>query len=76
MLGEAFDYSINTCHIPGGSFVKLFIASTISKRMENGEPGYLSGKSGIKVVAKILEESPGKMLDAEPQERLARSREY
>ena len=76
MLGDAFDYAINVCHIPGSSFVKLFIASTISKRLENGEPSYLSGKSGIEVAMEILAETTGKTPDAAPQEHFARSREY
>ena len=76
MLGDAFDYAINVCHIPGSSFVKLFIASTISKRLENGEPSYLSGKSGIEVAMEILAETTGKVPDAAPQERFGRSREY
>ena len=76
MLGDAFDYAINVCHIPGSSFVKLFIASTISKRLENGEPSYLSGKSGIEVAMEILAETTGKVPDAAPQEHFDRSREY
>ena len=76
MLGDAFDYGINACHIPGSSFVKLFVASTISKRLENGEPSYLSGKSGIEVAMEILAETTGKTPDAAPQEHFGRSREY
>ena len=56
ILGDAFDYAINICIIPGDSFVKLFVASTISRRMENGEPDYLAGKSGIEVAMDILVE--------------------
>ena len=48
-LGDAFDYAINTCSIPGDDFIKLFTASSISKRMENGEPAYLAGKSGMDI---------------------------
>ena len=76
MLGDAFDYGINACNIPGSSFVKLFAASTISKRLENGEPSYLSGKSGIEVARGILAETTGKVPDAAPQEHFGRSREY
>ena len=76
MLGDAFDYAINVCHIPGSSFVKLFVASTVSKRLENGEPSYLSGKSGIEVAMEILAETTGKTPDAAPQEHFGRSREY
>ena len=75
-LGDAFDYAINACHIPGSDFVKLFIASSISRRMENGEPALLAGKSGIEIAADVLLETTGKQPETEPQEHFGRSREY
>ena len=75
-LGDAFDYAINTCRISGADFIKLFTASSVSRRMENGEPTYLAGKSGIEIAADVLLESTGKQLEAEPQEHFGRSREY
>lgn len=41
---EGFDYAVNTCNITGSDFIKMFVASSICKRMENGEPAYLAGK--------------------------------
>lgn len=76
ILGDTFDYAINTCRIMGSDFVKLFAASSVSKRMENGEPAYLAGKSGIEIVAEIIAETKGQELRIEPQENLGRSREY
>ncbi len=76
ILGDAFDYAVNTCGLPGDSFAKLFAASTISRRMENGEPDYLAGKSGIELVVDILAETTGKVPDVEPQEQFERSKEY
>ena len=75
-LGDAFDYAINVCNILGADFVKLFTASTVSKRLENGEPAYLSGKSGIEIVLDIVLEAAGRQLEATQQERMERSREY
>jgi DNA-binding transcriptional regulator YiaG len=75
-LGDAFDYAINACHIPGSDFVKLFIASSVRKRMENGEPALLAGKSGIEIAADVVLETTGKQPEAEQQEHLGRSREY
>ena len=37
MLGDAFDYAVNVCNISGNDFTKLFLASSASERMENGE---------------------------------------
>lgn len=76
VLGDAFDYAVNVCGICGNDFVKLFVASSVSKRMENGEPGCLAGKSGIEIVREIIAETKGQELQTEPQEHFERSREY
>lgn len=76
VLGDAFDYAINTCSISGKDFVKLFIASSVSKRMGNGEPAYLAGKSGIEIAREIVAETKGRELQIEPQEQFGRSAEY
>lgn len=76
VLGDAFDYAINTCGIKGEDFIKMFIVSEISTSMENGEPKYLAGKSGIEIVREIVFETTGKEIKEEPQDRLARSSEY
>ena len=75
-LGDAFDYAINTCEIPGEDFIKFFTASSVSKRMENGEPAVLAGKSGIEIAVDVVLETTGKQLDKDPQEHMGRSREY
>ena len=75
-LGDAFDYAVNTCGMDGTTFTKLFCASTISKRMENGEPAYVAGKSGTEIVLEVISETMGKSLSAESHEHMGRSREY
>ena len=75
-LGDAFDYAINPCHIPGQDFINLFVVSSISKRMENAEPVFLVGKSGIEIASDVLLETTGRQLEEEPQEHFGRSREY
>ena len=76
VLGDAFDYALNICNLSGSDFVKLFVASSVSKRMENGEPAYLAGKSGIEIVVEIIAETMRKELPIEPHEHFGRSREY
>ncbi len=76
VLGDAFDYAVNTCRIDGSDFVKLFIASSVSKRMENGEPACLTGKSGIEIVRGIVLETKGQEIQTEPREHFGRSGEY
>ena len=75
-LGDAFDYAINSCGIPGEDFIKLFAASSVSKRIENGEPAFLAGKSGIEIAADVIFETTGKQPEATPEEHWDRSREY
>ncbi len=76
VLGDAFDYAVNTCGIPGGDFAKLFVVSSVSRRLENGEPACLAGKSGIETAREIVAETKGQELQTEPQEHFGRSREY
>ncbi|MBQ7278920.1 MAG: helix-turn-helix transcriptional regulator [Clostridia bacterium] len=75
-LGDAFDYAINACKIPGADFAKLFVASTLCKRMENGEPAVLAGMSGIEIAAQVIDETTGRQPDAVPREHFGRSKEY
>lgn len=56
--------------------LKLFTVSSVSKHMENGEPAYLAGKSGIELAAQILAETTGMTEQPEQPERYARSCEY
>lgn len=75
-LGDAFDYAVNICHIPGTDFTRYFAASSVSKRMENGEPALLAGKSGIEIAADVIFETTGKQLEIMPKVRFGRSCEY
>ena len=75
-LGDAFDYGVRVCGVPGENFIKLFTVSSVSKHMENGEPAYLAGKSGIELAAQILAETTGMTEQPEQPERYARSCEY
>ena len=44
--------------------------------MENGEPTYLAGKSGIEIVREIIFETMRKEITDEPEEHFGRSKEY
>ena len=75
-LGEAFDYAVNVCGISGENFIKMFLTSSISRRMENGEPACIAGKSGIEIVCEVVSETKGKEIQTEPQAQFGRSAEY
>ena len=74
-LGDAFDFAVNTCEIPGKDFVLLFAASSVSRRMEKGEPLLLAGKSGIEIAEEVILETTGKSLAKKYQVHFNRSKE-
>lgn len=76
VLGDTFDYAINTCKIPAEVFIKLFLVSSVSKKMENGEINFLVGKSGIEIAREVVFETTGKELTIESIEHFNRSKEY
>jgi len=76
VLGDAFDYAINVCGIPGEDFIKVFSVSSISKRMEKGDPACLAGKSGVEIVVEIVAETKKQEIQVELQEHFERSKEY
>lgn len=75
-VGEAFDYAINACKIPGDDFSDLFCVSHISRGLENGEPQYLLGKSGIELAVDVIDSTTGKTPSAKAVESIGRSVEY
>ena len=75
-LGDALNYSVNDCNIPGDIFLKMFAVSSVSKRIENGDPSYAAGKSGTEIAADVVIEATGKKLDIKPHNSFERSKEY
>ena len=76
VLADAFDYAVNTCNIPGEEFIKLFLGSSISQRMELGDPACIAGRSGIEIAIEIVEETTGKTLEIIPQMHFDRTNEF
>ncbi|MDE6666728.1 MAG: transcriptional regulator, partial [Clostridia bacterium] len=75
-MGDAFDYAITDCNIAGTEFVKMFVASTACKKIENGEASYISGKSGIEIAIECVYEITGKKLAVEPSEKFSCSAQF
>ncbi|MBO4873069.1 MAG: helix-turn-helix transcriptional regulator [Lachnospiraceae bacterium] len=75
-LGDAFEYAVHDFGIPGADFIRLFSVSSVSKRMEKGDPAYLAGKSGIEIAMDTLLETTGKLPEAAAEEHFSRSKEY
>ncbi len=76
VLGEALDYAVNACGMSGEGFINMFIVSSVSKRMAEGEPTLVAGKSGIEIVLDTVFEATGKILDIPQKESFFRSPEY
>ena len=75
-LGDAFEYAVNTCGIPGEDFIKLFTASSVSKRIENGDVSCITGKSGIEIAINVINDTLGEQPDITPEPKYSHSREY
>ena len=76
MMGDMFDYAINRCKIPGEEFVQIFLNSTVCRAIENGEPAYLAGKSGIEAATELWEEATDTRLKGTQSTHYSRSAEY
>lgn len=76
LLGDAFDYAINACKIPGEDFIKMFVVSDASKKIENGEPATILGKSGIDLLQDIYLQVTGNNLIVQDTNRFSRSKQY
>ena len=75
-IGETFEYAIKDCGINGNEFINMFIQSDISKRMENGEPAVIAGKSGIEIAIDIIYETTGSDIDVQLRTCVTRTKEY
>lgn len=76
VLGEAFDYAINECNINGTDFIKLFLTSDASKKIEKGDCTYLVGKSGIELAIEIIQSTTGNDAFSEANDTFHRTAEY
>ena len=43
----------------GGNFLKLFIQSDVARQIENGNPKYIAGKSGLELFLEVMEKAAG-----------------
>ncbi len=76
VLGDAFDYAINICNIPGDTFMDYFASSSFARRMENGESAIILGKSGPELLIDVVCEITGEEICIEIKPLFNRSREY
>lgn len=56
VLGDMFDYAINTLKFEASLFQKMFIASSISHQIEMGNPAYIAGMNGCELAKEVVSE--------------------
>jgi len=74
-LADIFDYAIRTCGMDTDAFASLFARSEYGQMFERGNPGVVSGMSGVEIAERILRPALGHDL---PEQRFEqdRSAEY
>ena len=67
-LGEMFDFAINDFGISRDDFPGMFAMSSVSRRIEVGEPRFLVGMSGVELACEVILETTGitPVVDPEP----------
>ena len=59
MMGDMYDYAVNTLDISLSEFQKMFLVSSISKQISIGNPMYVAGLNGCEVAKQINKECTG-----------------
>ena len=60
----------------GSEFLDRFIQSGVAEQIENGNPKYIAGKSGIELFIEVIEKTTGERFDTELVESYDRSDVY
>lgn len=54
-LGSAFDCAVNKFEIPAKDFYEFFLISKVAEHIENGNPKYIAGLSGLELTQTIFD---------------------
>lgn len=60
----------------GNDFLRMFIQSDVAEQIENANPKYLAGKSGMELLTEVVERTSGKHFDSRLIESYDRSDVY
>ena len=72
-VGNMLHDAVYVFDFHGEDFLKLFVQSGIAEQIENGNPKYIAGKSGLELYCDVMETVTGKEVHAEPIEVYDRS---
>lgn len=75
-MGNMLHDAVYELGLDGAKFLRLFIQSGIAEQIENGNPKYVAGKSGLELLCDILEITSGKKPDVGIIESYDRSDVY
>ena len=54
MMGDMFDYAVNTLSVDIGNFNNMFLVSDVSKQVATGNPMYIAGMNGCEVAREVM----------------------
>ncbi len=75
-FGHMVDFAVNTCDFDIDDFFHMFLASSVCKQFENGNPAYIAGKIGPELVRIIIWEIKDEEIDCQDVMYLDKSPEY
>lgn len=75
-VGNMLHDAVHEFGMNGTDFLKRFIQSGVAEQIENGNPKYLAGKSGLELFLEVMEKTTGQVCNKEPAPSYARSDVY
>lgn len=75
-IGNMLHDAVYGFGMDGGAFMELFIQSSIAQQIEDGNPKYLAGKSGLELYLDVMERTTGQKQNTELIESYERSDAY
>lgn len=75
-VGNMLHDAVLEFKLDGSDFLDRFIQSEVAEQIENGNPKYIAGKSGLELFIEVMEKTTGEKFDAELIESFDRSDVY
>ena len=75
-VGNMLHDAVTEFNFDGSDFLNRFIQSEVAEQIENGNPKYIAGKSGLELFIEVMEKTTGEKADAELIESYDRSDVY
>ncbi len=75
-VGNMLHDAVYVFEINGNDFLQQFIQSGIAEEIENGNPKYIAGKSGLELFLEVMEKTTGTVPDTDLIESYDRSDVY